>query len=82
MVADIHKAFKDKTMSKSYLCVAVGCPEANPALAGRRFTVDAPIEQSPDEKVARMVGPGWCCSVRILSDVSPWLHAQPVIHPG
>mmetsp|Transcript_36794 Transcript_36794/g.103804 ORF Transcript_36794/g.103804 Transcript_36794/m.103804 type:complete len:455 (+) Transcript_36794:406-1770(+) len=57
VVPDIHKAFAEKTVTKSYLSISVGCPNVNTAL-GKEFTVDAPIDQSPDEKVARIVGPG------------------------
>ena len=57
VVPEINKAFAEKTMAKSYLCISVGCPGATEGPGGE-FTIDAPIDLDPKKKVARMVGPG------------------------
>eukprot|EP00193_Tetraselmis_chui_P012280 CAMPEP_0177778164 /NCGR_PEP_ID=MMETSP0491_2-20121128/15798_1 /TAXON_ID=63592 /ORGANISM="Tetraselmis chuii, Strain PLY429" /LENGTH=440 /DNA_ID=CAMNT_0019297399 /DNA_START=350 /DNA_END=1672 /DNA_ORIENTATION=+ len=77
VVAEIHAAFKDKNVQKSYLCIAVGDPSAMDA--GEGFTIDAPIDQDEREKVARCVCEGGkpattdfaVLSVNPAADISP-----------
>lgn len=47
-----HAQFRDKTVRKAYLALALGVPEQ------QVFTIDEPIGQHPDVKVARRVVEG------------------------
>ncbi|KAK9815866.1 hypothetical protein WJX72_010948 [[Myrmecia] bisecta] len=49
--ASLHKQFRNKTVQKTYLAIALG------AVAADTFSVDAPIDKHNKDEMARKVGP-------------------------